>query len=153
MSQAIALSIALHQLATIVWVGGMFFAHMALSPVAHAVLDPPLRLPLMTGVLGRFFPWVWVSIVLLWGSGLWVFLGPMAGRAAGHVYLMLAIGLVMTALFAYLWLRPFPRLKGAVVVADWPAAATQLAQIRRIILINLTLGLITAVVGAAGRYV
>jgi uncharacterized membrane protein len=152
MSQLIAVSIALHQLATIVWVGGMFFAHMALRPAANAVLEPPLRLPLMRGVLGRFFPWVWLSIGLLWGSGLWIFLAAMGGQAGGHVYLMMATALVMTLLFVYLWFVPFRHLKAAVARSDWPAAGAGLARIRQIILTNLILGLITAVAGAAGRF-
>jgi uncharacterized membrane protein len=152
MRSALALSIALHQLATLVWVGGMFFAHVALRPVANGLLDPPLRLLLMGGVLGRFFPWVWLSIALLWGTGLWIFLGAMGAKAGEHVYLMMAIALVMTVLFVYLWFVPFRHLKGAVTSADWPAAGTRLARIRQIILTNLILGLITAVAGSAGRF-
>ncbi|MCU0834375.1 MAG: CopD family protein [Chromatiaceae bacterium] len=152
MTQAIALSYALHQLATVVWVGGMFFAHMALRPVVSSVLEPPLRLPLMLGVLRRFFRWVWLSIALLWGTGLWIFLGGMGGKAGGHVHLMMAIALVMTALFVYLWFVPFRHLKAAVASTAWPAAGARLARIRQIILTNLILGLITAVAGAAGRF-
>lgn len=35
----------LHVLATVVWVGGMFFAHFVLRPIAVAQLPPPQRLP------------------------------------------------------------------------------------------------------------
>lgn len=150
MSQAIVVSIVLHQLATIVWVGGMFFAHMALRPAANSVLAPPLRLPLMRGVLGRFFPWVWLSVGLLWASGLWLFLGAMGGQAGAHVHLMMATALAMTLLFVYLWFVPYRHLKAAVAGSDWPAAGAGLAQIRQIILTNLILGLVTAVAGAAG---
>lgn len=152
MVKAIALSYALHQLATIVWVGGMFFAHMALRPAASSVLETPLRLPLMLAVLRRFFPWVWLSIALLWASGLWIFFGAMGGHAGGHVYLMMATALVMTVLFVYLWFVPFRHLKAKVASADWPAAGARLARIRQTILTNLILGLITAVAGAAGRF-
>lgn len=152
MIKAIALSYALHQLATIVWVGGMFFAHMALRPAASSLLEPPLRLPLMLGVLSRFFPWVWLSVALLWGTGLWIFLGGMGGKAGAHVHLMMTIALLMTLLFVYLWFVPFRHLKAKVASADWPAAAARLARIRQIILTNLILGLITAVAGAAGRF-
>lgn len=36
----------LHVLAASVWVGGMFFAYMALRPVAATQLQPPARLGL-----------------------------------------------------------------------------------------------------------
>ena len=53
--------IALHILAAVIWVGGMFFAYMVLRPSAGP-LEPPTRLALWRRVFGRFFPWVWASI-------------------------------------------------------------------------------------------
>ena len=38
-----ALAITLHILGAVIWVGGMFFAYMALRPVAAALLEPPQR--------------------------------------------------------------------------------------------------------------
>jgi uncharacterized membrane protein len=145
-----ALAIALHQLGSVVWVGGMFFAHFALRPAVNAMLEPPERLPLMLGILGRFFRWVWVSILLLWGSGLWVFLGVYGGKAGVHVHAMMGIAAIMTALFAFIWLVPYRRMKSTVAAGDLPAAAAKLVLIRRLILVNLLLGLITAAIGAAG---
>ena len=40
------IALLLHLLGVVVWVGGMFFAYMALRPVAATVLGPPLRLGL-----------------------------------------------------------------------------------------------------------
>lgn len=37
------LAITLHVLSAVVWVGGMFFAWMALRPVAASLLEPPPR--------------------------------------------------------------------------------------------------------------
>ena len=45
-----AIAIALHLLAAVIWVGGMFFAYMALRPAAASLLEPPLRLPLWSQV-------------------------------------------------------------------------------------------------------
>ena len=45
----------LHLLGVVVWVGGMFFAHMALRPAATELLEPPQRLPLLQATLMRFF--------------------------------------------------------------------------------------------------
>lgn len=58
-----------HLLGLTIWVGGMFFAHMALRP-ALGVLHPEQRLSLMAAVLANFFIWVWVAIALVLGSGL-----------------------------------------------------------------------------------
>ncbi|MCB1864477.1 MAG: CopD family protein [Chromatiales bacterium] len=143
-----------HLLAAVVWVGGMFFAYMALRPVAASLLEPPTRLTLWSQVFARFFPWVWLAIGLLLASGLWIIVVGWGGFAAArhYVWTMFGLGLVMMALFLHLYFAPYPRLKRAVEAADWPAGGKALAQIRRIIGINLSIGLVVVCVAAAGRY-
>jgi uncharacterized membrane protein len=62
------------------------------------------------------------------------------------------LGLVMVALFLHLYFAPWRRLQRALDAGDVAAAAGQLGQIRTIVAINLSLGLITSVIGASGRY-
>jgi uncharacterized membrane protein len=150
MSYQWPIALALHQIGTVVWIGGMFFAHLALRPTVNQLLAPPQRLPLMLGVFERFFPWVWVAVALLWASGLWMFIGLFGGDAGLHVHAMMGIALVMTAIFAFIWVVPFRGLRAAVAAEDWPLAGGRLALIRRLILANLLLGLLTALIGAAG---
>ncbi|KAA6187702.1 hypothetical protein F2Q65_00195 [Thiohalocapsa marina] len=152
MTQQLALAIGLHQLATLVWIGGMFFAHFALRQAAQRTLEPPQRLRLMLGVFERFFVWVWLAVVVLWASGLWVFVGVYSGSMGWHVHTMMALALLMTALFAYIYFVPYRALARRVAEQDWPAAAERLGRIRAVILINLLLGLVTAGLGSAGRY-
>jgi len=147
-----AVAVALHQIATIVWVGGMFFAHMALRPAVNQLLDPPKRLPLMGVVLGRFFPWVWAAVLLLWLSGLWIFLGLYGGKMGVHVHAMMGLATVMTLLFGFIFFGPFRAMRRALELEDWPAAALGLGRIRVIIVVNMLLGMTTAVIGAAGRF-
>ena len=150
MSYQWALALALHQLGTIVWIGGMFFAHVAVRPAIGELLDPPQRLPLMLRVFGRFFVWVWASIFLLWASGLWIFLGLYGGKAGLHVHLMMGLAALMTFIFLLIWFLPYRKMKEAVAAQDWPTAAKRLALIRGLVLTNLLLGLATAVSGVAG---
>ena len=63
-----AVLLALHTLAVVIWVGGMFFAHMVLRPSAGP-LDAAIRLPLWHRVFQRFFPWVWACVVAILASG------------------------------------------------------------------------------------
>lgn len=149
-----SIAIALHLLAAVVWVGGMFFAYMALRPVAGGLLEPPLRLPLWAGVFARFFPWVWAAVGVLLATGLWMIFAVFGGMAAAglHVHLMLLLGLVMMALFAHVWFAPYRRLRQAVAAEDWPAGGAALQQIRRLIGVNLILGLVVVAVAGAGRY-
>lgn len=147
-------AIALHVLAAVVWVGGMFFAYMALRPVAAVLLEPPLRLPLWSQVFGRFFPWVWVAVATLPLTGYWMILGPFQGFGSvrWYVHAMQAIGWVMIAIFLHLYFAPYRRLNRAVAAGDWKGAGAQLAQIRRLVGINLILGLTTIAVATAGAY-
>ncbi|MFC6671746.1 CopD family protein [Marinobacterium aestuariivivens] len=146
-------ALTLHLLAAVIWVGGMFLAYVCLRPVAASLLEPPLRLPLWSALFGRFFPWVWAAVVLLLVTGHWM-IALFGGFAAVglHVHIMLATGYLMIALFLHLYFAPFQRLKRAVAASEWPVAGIQLNQIRRIVGINLILGLVTIANAVAGRF-
>jgi len=143
------LLLTIHLLGTLVWVGGMFFAHMAMRQAAHELLDPPLRLPFLKRVLDRFFRWVWLSITVIMVSGYWIFLFLFKGEAGIYVHLMQGLGLVMTGLFCFVYFAPYRRMGLALEQQDIPAAATQMAMIRKVIGVNLILGLLTTIIAVA----
>lgn len=148
-----ATAITLHILAAVVWVGGMFFAYLALRPAA-ARLEPPLRLPLWVATFERFFPWVWAAVIVLPVTGYWLILFVFEGfgNAGMHVHVMQATGWIMILVFLHLYFAPFARLKRALAAGDWSRAAKQLGQIRRLVGLNLVLGLLTVIVATGGRY-
>lgn len=150
----LALGKALHLLAAVVWVGGMFFAYMALRPAAAQLLEPPQRLSLWVGTFQRFFRWVWLAVAVLLLTGLQMIFGRFAGFAHSplFVHLMLLSGLVMIAIFAHVYFAPYTRLKHAVSTADWPAGGAALGQIRRLVGINLLLGVLTVTLAGLGSY-
>lgn len=148
-----ALLIALHILAAVVWVGGMFFAYVVLRPSAGP-LEAETRLALWHRVFGRFFPWVWLSIIVLLASGygmIFLYFGGFAG-ARLSIHLMQGVGIVMMLLFGHLFFGPWRRFRDAVEKKHFPAAAKYLNQIRHIVAVNLVLGLLTIIVGASGRF-
>ena len=148
-----AVALALHVLSAVVWVGGMFFALLALRPAAGP-LDPGPRLELWRRVLARFFAWVIAAIVLLLASGytmvFTVFGG--FGGIGPHVQIMQGLGIIMMLLFFHLYFAPWRRFRTALVRQDPPTAARQLDQIRWIVVVNLVLGLATVVIGSSGRF-
>jgi uncharacterized membrane protein len=150
---SITTTLALHMLAAVVWVGGMFAAYMCLRPAAGA-LEPPQRLKLWRGFFRTFFPWVWASAVLLVVTGYWMLVTHFGGFAGAppYVNIMQALGWLMILLFALLFHGPWLKFKRAVDAEEWAAAAGHLNHIRIIIAINLPLGLIVAIVGGSGRY-
>ena len=146
-------SLILHTLSAVVWVGGMFFAHQVLRPAA-VMLDPGPRLTLWSRALGRFFAWVFAAIVLLLLTGYAMVFGVYAGfgDVGLHIHLMQGIGILMVLLFLHLYFAPWRRFRTAVARQDWAEGGRQLGQIRTIVTINLVLGLIVVAIGSSGRY-
>lgn len=145
------IALLLHLFGVAVWVGGMFFAYVALRPVAATILEPPQRLSVWAGVFGKFFPWVWISVGLILASGLYMLMQLGGASAPGYTLTMLVLGVVMMLLFAHVFFAPYKKLKRAVAEQAWPAGGAALGQIRLLVGINLSLGLITLAVGTLGR--
>ena len=147
------LGLIIHSLAALLWVGGMFFAYVILRPSLQTweALD---RLKLWQGVFRRFFPWVWMSIFGLLASGYFMIFYGFGGfsEVGVHVHIMHLTGLIMIALFLYLFHVPWPAFRKAVDQEDVAVAASKLATIRMIVGANLALGLLTVAIGASGRY-
>jgi uncharacterized membrane protein len=142
----------LHLAGVIVWVGGMFFAHQCLRPAALQVLEPPQRLALWAATFQRFLRWAAVAVLVVVASG-----AAMRGRAGLAAappgwHVMAAGGVVMAVLFAlvYGWLDP--RLRADVAAARWPAAATHLNAIRRLVGANLLLAALVVAAAVSARW-
>ena len=149
----LSLSVALHALAAIIWVGGMGFAILSLRPAAGP-LDGPVRLGLWQRVFVRFFAWVWAAAVLLPVTGyvmVWEQWGGL-GDMPFHAHLMHGLGWIMVAIFVYLWFGPYRRFKAGLTAGNPTEAAAALNRIRLTVTTNLALGLINAAIGASGRY-
>lgn len=141
-----------HLIGVAVWIGGMFVLHFAVRPAAAGLLPPPQRLPLLATVLGRFFFWVALAIVAILASGVGLVLGAGGfGNAHVSVHLMFGLGLAMMAIFLHIRFAPFLRLQRAVAATDWQGAGRSLDTIRKLVLTNLTLGIVTIAVATIGR--
>lgn len=150
---ASAFANALHVLAAVVWVGGMFFAYVVLRPAVGNIEPASERPKLWARVFPRFFSWVWVAVIVLPITGYWRIFLDFGGFASSglYVHIMHIVGWVMIGLFVYLFSVPHRRFQENVAAGDIPAAVNQLAQIRRIVGINLAFGLILTVIAAFGR--
>jgi uncharacterized membrane protein len=143
----------LHLLGTVVWVGGMFFAHVVLRPAVQT-LAPPERLGLMAAILGTFFRWVGAAVALILVSGFFLVHGMGGFRPVGaYVHAMTVLGLAMAGVYGYVVAGPWPRLRAAVADQRWPDAAATLGTIRRLVATNLVLGLATITVAVLGQTV
>ena len=115
-------------MAAVIWVGGMFFAYVALRPAAAAMFELPQRAPLWSRVLVRFFPWVWAAVIVLPATGYWMILWVFEGFANVklHVHIMQATGVAMILIFLYIYFLPYQRMQRALAADDFPAAGLEL---------------------------
>lgn len=149
-----SLAIALHVLSAVIWVGGMFFAYMAMRPAVVEVIEAPQRGALWCATLSRFFQWVWAAVILLLVTGYWMIFSAFGGMAGAgwHIHVMQGLGIVMMLLYFHVYFAPFRRLKQAVANQDPQEGGRQVGQIRKLVATNLALGLIVVAVAAGGRY-
>jgi uncharacterized membrane protein len=137
----------LHLASAFVWVGGMFFAYFCLRPAAAQLLQPPERLPLWVATFERFFVFTAVAVAFVLLSGF-----TMLAQAGFHTaprgwHIMMALGIVMAGIFAYVYAGLFPKLRQQCAASAWPAAGALLNSIRQWVAVNLVLA--TCVVAAA----
>jgi uncharacterized membrane protein len=133
---------ALHVLCAVVWVGGMFFAYVVLRP-GLTVLEPPQRIALHSQVFRRFFLLVWhvMPLIVLTGFIMIFFVFGGMANVAWPVHVMLLLGLIMSAIFLALFFGPYRTFRAS------PGPAP-LEAIRKLIAINLVIGVVTIVIAA-----
>lgn len=134
---------ALHALMAVLWVGGMFFAYVVLRP-SLAAIEPNPRMLVHTQVFRRFFLVVWhaMPLMVITGFAMIYLMGGMA-NLPWQVHAMLGLGLVMSAVFLALFFGPYRQFRRTT---DRTRMAKGLDSIRKLIGVNLILGLITVVI-------
>lgn len=145
------LLIFLHIGSVVVWVGGMFFAYFCLRPAAAQCLEPPQRLPLWVATFDRFFRLVAIAVALILFSGFGLFAQTGFAYAPLGWHIMMALGLAMAGVFAYVYLVLYPRLGRNCAASDWPAAAAALNGIRQMVALNLVLAALAIVAAVSAR--
>jgi uncharacterized membrane protein len=137
---------ALHILMSTLWVGGMFFALAVLRP-SLAVLEPPQRLALHAQTFRRFFLVVWHAMPITLATGYALLFGVYGGfrGTPWTLHLMHTAGLVMGAVYLALFFGPYRRFRREPTPAS-------VAAIRRLIGVNLVLGLVVIALSGAHRY-
>lgn len=143
--------IFLHLLSAIIWIGGMFFAYFCLRPAATEVLDPPKRLSLWVATFSRFLPYISIAITILLASGISLLMATGLHQAPVGWHIMLTLGLIMTAVFGYIYIVLYPKLRANCLSSSWPEAAQILNKIRQLIALNLVLGICVIAAAASAR--
>ena len=147
-----SIALTLHLLGVIIWVGGMFFAHVILRPVLNEQLEPHQRLPLLLRVFDGFFPWVWGSVITILASGYWMLFTHYEDVTGWWLTLMTLVGTLMAAIFIFIYVLPYHQFGTALKGDDMPRAVAAISLIRQLILVNLILGLSITLIATMGKY-
>src|ERR1700712_2916634 len=133
----------LHLLCAVLWVGGMFFAYVVLRP-SLAAIEAPQRMLLHTQVFKKFFLVIWhaMPLILLSGMAMIALRWDMA-TAPWQINAMMGLGLLMSAVFLAIFFGPYRQFRRTI---DRNRMASSLNNIRKLIGVNLILGLMTVVV-------
>jgi uncharacterized membrane protein len=134
---------ALHLLCAVLWVGGMFFAYVVLRP-SMAAIEAPQRMLLHTRVFRKFFLVVWhaMPLILITGGAMLALQWNMA-TLPWQINAMMGLGLLMAAVFLVIVFGPYRQFRRTT---DRNRMASSLDSIRKLIGVNLILGLITVIV-------
>ncbi len=134
---------ALHLLCAVLWVGGMFFAYVVLRP-SMAAIEAPQRMLLHTRVFKKFFLVIWhaMPVIVITGFTMLAWQWNMA-TAPWQINAMMGLGLLMSAVFLAIFFGPYRQFRRTT---DRNRMAAGLDSIRKLIGVNLVLGLITVVI-------
>jgi uncharacterized membrane protein len=143
----------LHVVAFVILVGGWFRAYVAMRS-ASADYDALSSLQLQRRLMKTFFPWVWISLLVLLVTGYVNLFTAFGGFAAAPLYvnLMQAIGWVMIALFAWLFFGPWREFNYEMDAENWPTATDNVKRIQKIIFMDMWLGFIVVLIGSTGPF-
>lgn len=134
---------ALHLLCAVVWVGGMFFAYVVLRP-SLAAIEPPQRMLLHNQVFRKFFLVIWHAMPIILVTGfIMIFLQWDMATAPWQINAMMGLGLVMAAIFLAIFFGPYRQFRRTT---DRTRMTRSLDSVRKLIGVNLILGLLTVII-------
>jgi uncharacterized membrane protein len=118
-------------------------ASVVLRP-GMAAIEAPQRMLLHTRVFKRFFMIIWhaMPVILLTGFAMLGFIGGLAG-APWQIHAMMGLGLLMSAVFLVIYFGPYRQFRRTT---DRNRMASSLDNIRKLIGLNLILGLVIVIV-------
>ncbi|HIJ82612.1 MAG: uncharacterized protein HW380_3957 [Magnetococcales bacterium] len=148
-----AIPLSIHLISAIIWIGGMFFANWMLRPAVEN-LDLPAKVRLWIDVLERFFSWIWVIVFTQPATGYWMVFYELGGfhHAGMHIFLMQIVGLFMIFVFFWVYFVLFKNMKRMAKEELFPEAGMYMMKIRRMVLLNLTLGSMVSTLAVVGRF-
>lgn len=147
-----AIAHAVHQIGVLIWIGSLFFVRLVLLPATGTAKSPMIRMRLRLDAYRHMFRWGWVGLVLVWGSGLWGLKILDLAALPLHVQIMVAMAAAMVLLHLLGYFAFFLNMDIAVDEERLIRAAKNNFWMRKLLWVNLVLGLGAAFLGASGAH-
>lgn len=144
-----AIADAAHQIGFVILLGGIFFMLFALRPASRDLDTGEERILVYFRYYKSLLRWIWFALLLLWVSGVSKILAMDIQHLPLKVGLMAGAGAVMTVLTLLAHFAVYYEMDEAIYAAHWPRAARRGSRLRKIMALNLLIGLMLIVVGVA----
>jgi uncharacterized membrane protein len=146
-----AIAIAAHQLGALMLVGSLFFLLFILRPVTRQTLGVSERQRFFLLLYRYLFRWLWVALLLLWGSGGWqIFVG--TAKPLLPAQIMAGGGALITALTILGQVVRYFHLADFVEDERWPQAGRYSSLVRVLMAGALLVGLVLVLTGVGAPY-
>jgi uncharacterized membrane protein len=148
-----AIADAIHQIGAMILLGGPFFLLLVLRPATRNLESTQERLRGYFSFYRRLFPWLWLSLILLWVSGIVQLkvLGP--DDLPMHVQLMTAAGAALFLITLVAHFGFYHQMEDAMDAEHWPRAARRAARVRKAMAVYFLIGYCAVVAGVAAHLV
>jgi uncharacterized membrane protein len=147
-----AIATAAHQLGAIMLLGSLFFLLFILRPVTRQALGVSDRQRFFLLLYRYLFRWLWVALLLLWGSGGWQIYLLGAAKPPLTVEIMAGGGALITALTMLGQVVRYFHLADFVEEERWPQAGRYSSLVRVLMAGALLIGLVLLLTGVGAPY-
>jgi uncharacterized membrane protein len=144
-----AIADAVHQIGFVILLGSIFFLLFVLRPAARDLATGDERLMVYLRYYKHLFRWAWIALLLLWLSGTGKMLTLDIHNLPPQVGLMAGAGAVTTVLTLLAHFAFYHQMDEAIFEQHWPRAARRGSRVRRVMALNLLIGLMLIVAGVA----
>lgn len=149
-SQLGAIADALHQLGIVILIGGMFFLLLVLRPASRDMGTGEERLLVYSHFFKHLFRWLWFALLLLWVSGVGKIFLSGYHHLPLQVRVMAGAGALMTLFTLLAHFAFYYQMDEAMAAEHLPRAAKRGSRVRKIMAVNLLIGLVVVVLGVFG---
>lgn len=140
----------IHEIATLILVGGLYFMLFVQLPAIAGVRSPRTRLRLRHASFIGLFRWGWLGLILLWLTAGYELHAAAGGVPAMHLKIMAALSAMFTVLFLLAQFGVFGKAVVALEVGNSERASRHYRRLRALVAVAFVLAVLVMLLDVAG---